>query len=589
MRLFSDFASGTLASDIDSVAGVITLNAGDGTRFPSPVGYPSEWALLTLENAVGQKEHVRLTSRSGDVLNVLRAQEGTAATSFLTGSRCELRTTASAFGQMFQKDEDDEIDCQEGLGNRIYFKRYLISGDAPGVGDLYEGEIAVNIVDNWIWCGAVGAAPGHPLAPVVMSNGPNGALQLMLQPSHGFKVGQPLYFDGSIYRKAISTSLFTCGVVVVKKVISVDRFLASLNGAIEAVTPADIGLGSIVPGQTYYVSDTTAGHYKTTGIGSANFLNPLAVGVTVSALLVVPHAPRQLPTHAALPDLTAPNSHPTSAITGLDTALSSKVGTTGDQTITGAITARSDPSRFFRAGANDNASPSYAYLYTNVPSTGSHYWDMTYNNGSVTNGGFRMSLVGGPSASEVRWELDGNRVFNMHNTLTNLGQLVSGSWRGIEIQKPLGHVTISANRTAHDQIFTVRNAALTVTQAFLANGTVNNYNGVYGTISGERLKSGIVPANSKLAKLNRLQVRNYTLKDDPDKVRMLGFVAEEVEKVMPGIVKTVPVGKDGKKMEKMVATSLLVPMLVKAVQEMSGQIRELERRLDSSLSEDDGK
>jgi hypothetical protein len=94
----SNNGSSTLASAITAAATTITVQAGDGTRFPALAA--GEWFPLTLVKLVSGVpvyEIVRVTARSGDSLTATRAQEGTVATTFSAGDRVELRATAAAF------------------------------------------------------------------------------------------------------------------------------------------------------------------------------------------------------------------------------------------------------------------------------------------------------------------------------------------------------------------------------------------------------------------------------------------------------------------------------------------------------------
>lgn len=92
---FTNFAAGTLASGITSVATTITLGTGQGALFPSLSG--AQFFIGTLKNVgSGYLEIVRVTARSADTLTVVRGQEGTTAAAFSTNDVFELRWTAQA-------------------------------------------------------------------------------------------------------------------------------------------------------------------------------------------------------------------------------------------------------------------------------------------------------------------------------------------------------------------------------------------------------------------------------------------------------------------------------------------------------------
>jgi hypothetical protein len=74
----------------------------------------------------------------------------------------------------------------------------------------------------------------------------------------------------------------------------------------------------------------------------------------------------------------------------------------------------------------------------------------------------------------------------------------------------------------------------------LGNGNMQNANNSYGAFSDLKLKENITDASSKLAKLMQVRIVNYTLKADPDKTKLLGVVAQELEQVSPGLIEQTP-------------------------------------------------
>ena len=114
------------------------------------------------------------------------------------------------------------------------------------------------------------------------------------------------------------------------------------------------------------------------------------------------------------------------------------------------------------------------------------------------------------------------------------------------------------------------------------NGNVVNTNGSYGTLSDVKLKENIVNATPKLADVMRLQVRNFNLKTEPGH-KQIGFVAQEFEQVFPAMVDESPDrDEEGNQLEtttKHIKTSVLVPILVKAIQEQQAIIESLTARI----------
>ena len=104
------------------------------------------------------------------------------------------------------------------------------------------------------------------------------------------------------------------------------------------------------------------------------------------------------------------------------------------------------------------------------------------------------------------------------------------------------------------------------------NGNVVNTNNSYGTLSDISLKENIIDATPKLADILNLKVRNFNLIGDDTK--QIGFIAQELEEVFPSMIDI-----DGKSGMKTIKTSVLVPILVKAIQEQQAQIEELKAKI----------
>ena len=99
--VFSNNASALLAATITAASTTIQVATGAGSLFPNPTA--SQYFKITLEDSAGNIEICHCTSRSGDLLTVTRAQEGTAARAWTASlARVEMRPTAgmlAAFAQ----------------------------------------------------------------------------------------------------------------------------------------------------------------------------------------------------------------------------------------------------------------------------------------------------------------------------------------------------------------------------------------------------------------------------------------------------------------------------------------------------------
>ena len=100
-------------------------------------------------------------------------------------------------------------------------------------------------------------------------------------------------------------------------------------------------------------------------------------------------------------------------------------------------------------------------------------------------------------------------------------------------------------------------------------------NGTYGTVSDLNRKKNVESArDGYLTDLNKLRVVKYNWKTQEDgEAKELGFIAQEIEQVFPALVET---DKDDLKMIKQ---PVLIPMLVKAIQELSAELTALKAKV----------
>ena len=121
-QLFTNNAATTLASGISSSATSLTVATGNGALFPNPTVTgdvrTNQYFLATLQNTAGTvKEIVKVTARSGDTFTIVRAQEGTTASAFVTGDTVTLRATAAGLTNFVQNNS-----------NNYGFRNRLING-----------------------------------------------------------------------------------------------------------------------------------------------------------------------------------------------------------------------------------------------------------------------------------------------------------------------------------------------------------------------------------------------------------------------------------------------------------------------------
>jgi hypothetical protein len=105
----------------------------------------------------------------------------------------------------------------------------------------------------------------------------------------------------------------------------------------------------------------------------------------------------------------------------------------------------------------------------------------------------------------------------------------------------------------------------------------------FNTTSDRRIKENIAESSAGLDLLERIKVRDYNYIADPDKQTLQGFIAQELYELYPQAV-TVG-GEDPKTHPWQVDYGKLTPLLVRSVQELSGQEQATQRSVEELAAE----
>jgi len=105
-------ASTTLASSISAVATTITVASSGGSLFPT-LG-AGDYFYATLVDSSNNLEIVKVTDRTGDVMTVVRGQEGTTANAYVGGDKFELRPTAAGFAAAAEGENIVDLPIAQG-------------------------------------------------------------------------------------------------------------------------------------------------------------------------------------------------------------------------------------------------------------------------------------------------------------------------------------------------------------------------------------------------------------------------------------------------------------------------------------------
>ena len=139
----------------------------------------------------------------------------------------------------------------------------------------------------------------------------------------------------------------------------------------------------------------------------------------------------------------------------------------------------------------------------------------------------------------------------------------------LEIYRPHNTGTDSVSK-----FYSNFNATENEVARILVNGNVQNLLGGYGTFSDERLKSDISSSRGYLSDLMNIEIIKYKLIGN-DSEELLGFSAQQVQNIFPGIITEDDDGYLG------VKTSIFIPMLITAVQELNNRVQYLEGQLEA--------
>lgn len=137
--LAANNAQTVLAAGISSTATSLTVNAGTGTLFPSPVAGTSFFKLTIIDAATGSlTEIIHVTARNGDVFTIQRGQEGTVPRAWSANDIAANMMTAGTLSYIMSNLQplDATLTALAGLATGANKLPYFTGTDTAGQTDL---------------------------------------------------------------------------------------------------------------------------------------------------------------------------------------------------------------------------------------------------------------------------------------------------------------------------------------------------------------------------------------------------------------------------------------------------------------------
>jgi hypothetical protein len=161
---FTNNATTTLASGINSSVTSLTVSSGTGTLFPTLGG--GDYFFCTLANSGGSIEIVKVTARSTDTFTITRGQDGTTGLAWNAGDKVELRLVAASLNDIPKLDEANTFSGINSYSNVTV----TYSGTSATSGALNVGG-ALNITaDTGIISSLVGVADTYSFVALQNKN-----------------------------------------------------------------------------------------------------------------------------------------------------------------------------------------------------------------------------------------------------------------------------------------------------------------------------------------------------------------------------------------------------------------------------------
>ena len=184
------------------------------------------------------------------------------------------------------------------------------------------------------------------------------------------------------------------------------------------------------------------------------------------------------------------------------------------------------------------------------------------NNGSTAG---ILNIISDNTGSRLNLQNNGGTEWSLVNGSTNL-TLEKNNTNVITIAYPTGFLNPASLRPSINNELSLGSSLYRWTTVYATNGTINT--------SDRNLKKNMVAIEYGLSEILKLKPVSYQWIDNIDNYKThLGFIAQEVEQVIPEVITVGEAGDYGMNYAE------LVPVLVKSIQELTEKIAYLESKL----------
>ena len=193
----------------------------------------------------------------------------------------------------------------------------------------------------------------------------------------------------------------------------------------------------------------------------------------------------------------------------------------------------------------------------------------------------RLHIVGNGLGNQLRMD-DVSGVTVRINAFANVGLAAPYPYIGTTTDHPFAIITNNAYRVFVDAGGNVGIGTILPASRLHVNGTITA-TAPLNVVSDIRYKKNIMPLKNAMNTVRQLKGVSYQLRDDefPDmnfpSAMQIGFIAQEVEKVLPGIVTTDKTG------HKSMSYTSVIPLLVEAIKEQQQEIDTLKQLVEDLL------